>query len=315
MTNILKPFTNGKITSLDDALKDLDKYVSERKESEFGTFQTSDSIQSEDSVENIFAKQSIFVKEDLNTDKEIKRDIIKLYTIKNVLYDGKKYAITIPDIYLCFGEEKTQVEWAKHAILQQTKGGVRFASLPLHYALFKTLYNRKDQRENEELVESMRKFLEKGITDNTVMTFSDVKYPCSEGGICRKDRVAHDIEMPYRKTYSDNSLRGLFRNDFKEHLGSQAEMLFGTNNTVEIRKVFHWLFPKKEFVVNTELYYTNEPQYAAVSMRVENKKIIVEALVKPDVDGWKALAFNPVEETGDEEEKMKLQKVISGESR
>ncbi len=299
MTNILKPFTHGKITSLEDALCDLDKYISERNESEEnekGNFETSDSLQSEDSVDNIFAKQSIFVKEELNTDKEIKRDMLKMYTVKNVLYNGKKYAITIPDIYLCFGEEKTQVKWTEHAVIQQTKGGVRFASLPLHYALFKTLYDRKDQRNNKELVESMRVFLEKSITDNLIITFSDVRYSCSERGICGKDRVAHDLEMPYKKIYSNNTLRGLFRNDFKEHLGSHAEMLFGTDNTADIKKVFHWLFPKKEFVVNTELYYTNKPQYAAVTMRVENKKVFIDALFRPDVDSLKVLAFNPVEE-------------------
>ncbi len=315
MTNILKPFTDRKITSLEDALKDLDRYVCERKESakeEDNNVHISDLKKSKGAVDNFC--QTIFF-ENLNVSDKIKKKIIRTYTIKNVLYDGKKYSITIPEIYLCYDEEKTQVEWAKHALIQEQKKGVRFASLPLHYALFKTLYDRKDQTENKELVEDVRLFLEKSITDNPVITFSDVKYGFSSTTTGCNDRVAHDIEMPYRKTYSDNTLRGLFRNDFKEHLGSQAEMLFGTDNIRDIKKVFNWLFPKKEFVVNTELYYTNKPQYAAVTMRVENKKIIVEALVKPDVDGWKALAFNPVEETKDEEEKMKLQKVISGESR
>ncbi len=126
----------------------------------------------------------------------------------------------------------TQDEWAKYSDRRIGIGTYHVADMPLYYSLFIALYRQRDKPEAEEA----RKFIEKQMSDNWLMTLTRIKYH-PEG----KDKIIHNYGTNRRY-----ELRQDITGKNKE-IGNQTfgvlKAILGTNfqNAKEIKEVYNWI--------------------------------------------------------------------------
>ncbi len=240
MTNILKPFIDRKITSLDKALEDLARYMSEKPNQSSHISHASKSSVSDSKVSlmefsNVFQISSV-----------VYDPLFEYVVNKKNLKPAKRHVLIEKD----FSESHLFDVWKVDAEdTAKTKGNLRFfvPSLSFFYSICKSIALAKKELDNREVERNISKFLiEKFSSSHLFLT--DVSFDYFKG-----DSINHH-SAHYKPNFLHESTDriGICESNGKitdKHTRT-LQGLFGTTDTFEIvSNIFRDVFNKKISII------------------------------------------------------------------
>ncbi len=280
MTDMLKPFSNGRMTSIDDALKDLERYFLEQKSmknKEANLKDESELVNRENEFKRSTSEKNASEKYE---DFSIKK-FPHVFDIFPVHYKGN--VLVSVEMFDRLGLQNfcSQSEWKNYL-------GENLPNAPIFFAVMKSLYlNRKNKEFKKEIYElkddlgyRLKRF---GLKNNQrIITSSYVKEVGSNFTLYHGDE---DIELP--KFREKSFLIGSRIGDRNSNETRVCNLFFGEKNAEIVREVYKWFtgrFPvlyvpsyiyEREVLCledNTVQFREYHEKGLAVEMKVYDKK-------------------------------------------
>ncbi|MFC1682290.1 hypothetical protein ACFL0X_01595 [Nanoarchaeota archaeon] len=155
------------------------------------------------------------------------------WTISGVLYKGQPHTVDLLKQRLDHGANKTQAEWAEYS--KQARGNKDFSvgDFPLYHALFRALYEQKDNPKTNEI----RDFLEKSFVDYWLMTLTRLKYQPGT------DETVHDFGLASQYSISQD-IAGPHEWVKDSQTPEVYQAILGDNDLQRIQDIYHWITKK-----------------------------------------------------------------------
>ena len=275
MTNILKPFIDRKITSLDDALKDLERYSLEQKSMKKKEANLEDElgmVNRENECKRSTLEKTASEKYENFSIKKFPHffDIFPVHYKGNILVSVEMFD------RLGFQNFCSQSEWKDDL-------GVNLPIAPLFFAVMKSLFcNRKNKEFKKEIYELKDDLGYRLKNNRRIITSSYVKEVGSNFTVYHGDK---DMELP---RFREKSFRiGSRIDDMNSNETRVCNLFLGEKNAEIVRDVYKWFtgrFPvlytpsylyEKEVLCledNTVQFEEYHEEGAAVEMRWYDKK-------------------------------------------
>ena len=152
------------------------------------------------------------------------------WTINNVSYRNGVYQVDFSKSLIGSGNEKKQDDWADYSEQARKRNGFYTGDMPLHHAIFASLYSQRDSPQSEEA----RKFIQKSMREYFMTTLTRILYQ-PKG----KDKIIHDY-----KTSDEHSLEENISGPDREIKNSDSpalKALLGTDDIQKISEIYKWL--------------------------------------------------------------------------
>ena len=152
------------------------------------------------------------------------------WTINNVSYRNGVYQVDFSKSLIGSGNEKKQDDWADYSEQARKRNGFYTGDMPLHHAIFASLYSQRDSPQSEEA----RKFIQKSMRDSYPLTLTRIKYQ-PKG----KDKIIHNYKTSDEYNLEEN-ISGPDR-EIESSDSPALKALLGSDDVQKISEIYKWL--------------------------------------------------------------------------
>ncbi len=256
--HILKPFSDGKITSIEKALADLAKYIPQ-----------------EDSPPEQKKPKHIAENTGKISDFQIKYLLNGRYVLHNVLHRRKRYQVDIQSNLLNRGINQTVHEWDT----QNAQEYLQVGSILEYFTIFQTIYTQRNNQKFSREIANIKNIFQDGL-EKKLMTLSTIKEvfpPIGFTGPYMKKTFAITHHSCNGKRESDNFA---FENKLRfspETENKAIQQTFGIDNQNRIGTVLEYIADRTFFETTKSISILKETSQREepISLSIDQGKLLI----------------------------------------
>ena len=154
------------------------------------------------------------------------------WTIEGVDYRNERRTVDLLKETLDSGNEMNQTQWARYSRENKARSGFYTGDLPLHYATFEAIFDRRNKPQFKKTAEEVRNFLRENIRNPYPLTLTRILYTPS---IYSDNLIVHNLGM--KDEYAITARKLIDESNQRDFYNG----LFGSSNIKIVNSVFKWI--------------------------------------------------------------------------